>query len=77
MLEEFDNRVLIGEIYLPVERLIAYYGKNLMGAHLPFNFQLLNTVWTAPPCRVDRGYEAALPDGGWPTGFSAITTGHA
>ena len=31
VLEEFENRVLIGEIYLPVERLVAYYGKNLTG----------------------------------------------
>ena len=51
VLEEFDDRVLIGEIYLPVERLVTYYGKNLMGAHLPFNFQLLNTDWTAPQHR--------------------------
>jgi hypothetical protein len=33
-------RVLIGEIYLPLERLVAYYGVDLSGAHLPFNFQL-------------------------------------
>ncbi|MFZ3327583.1 MAG: alpha-amylase family glycosyl hydrolase, partial [Methylocella sp.] len=32
VVEEFENRVLIGEIYLPVEKLVAYYGKNLMGA---------------------------------------------
>jgi alpha-glucosidase len=61
------NRVLIGEIYLPVERLVAYYGKNLTGAHLPFNFQLLNTAWTAPHiAELIENYEAALPDGGWP-----------
>jgi hypothetical protein len=24
---------LIGEIYLPVDRLVTYYGENLMGAH--------------------------------------------
>jgi alpha-glucosidase len=58
---------LIGEIYLPVERLVAYYGKNLMGAHLPFNFQLLNTTWTAPRIAdLIEKYEAALPEGGWP-----------
>src|ERR1700724_3302675 len=67
VLEEFDNRVLIGEIYLPVERLVAYYGKNLTGAHLPFNFQLLNTAWTAPHiAELIENYETALPDGGWP-----------
>jgi alpha-glucosidase len=34
-------RVLIGEAYLPIERLMAYYGVNLSGFHLPFNFHLL------------------------------------
>src|SRR3712207_5404123 len=29
MLEKFHDRVLIGEIYLPLERLVAYYGKDL------------------------------------------------
>ena len=38
----FPDRVLIGEIYLPIERLVAYYGKELGGVHLPFNFQLLD-----------------------------------
>ncbi|MGA9487268.1 MAG: alpha-amylase family glycosyl hydrolase, partial [Methylocella sp.] len=67
VLEEFDDRVLIGEIYLPVERLVTYYGQNLMGAHLPFNFQLLNTNWTAPRiAELIARYEAALPEGGWP-----------
>jgi hypothetical protein len=26
--EEFPDRLLIGEIYLPVERLVAYYGRD-------------------------------------------------
>jgi alpha-glucosidase len=39
------DRLLIGEIYLPVKRLVAYYGPNLMGAHLPFNFNLMFIDW--------------------------------
>ncbi len=35
--------MLIGEIYLPLERLVAYYGTDLEGVHLPFNFQLLQS----------------------------------
>jgi alpha-glucosidase len=66
-LDEFDDRVLIGEIYLPLERLVAYYGQNLSGAHLPFNFQLLSTAWNARDiARLIEEYEAALPAGGWP-----------
>ena len=41
VVEEYDDRMLVGEIYLPVERLIAYYGASGKGAHLPFNFQLI------------------------------------
>jgi alpha-glucosidase len=66
-LDEFDDRVLIGEIYLPLERLVAYYGQDLSGAHLPFNFQLLSTAWNARDiARLIEEYEAALPAGGWP-----------
>ena len=59
--------MLIGEIYLPVERLAAYYGRDLCGAHLPFNFSLLETPWQARAIAalIDR-YEAALPEGAWP-----------
>jgi alpha-glucosidase len=64
---EFDNRVLIGEIYLPLDRLVTYYGKDLSGVQLPFNFQLLQTVWDATViANLTEGYEKALPQGGWP-----------
>ena len=68
VLEEFDERVLIGEIYLPVERLVTYYGtEELPGAHLPFNFQLIFASWTAPAlARMIEDYESHLPDSGWP-----------
>jgi alpha-glucosidase len=65
--DEFPDRVLIGEIYLPLERLVAYYGRDLAGMHLPFNFSLLSTSWDAPSiARLISEYEAALPAGGWP-----------
>ena len=43
--------LLIGEIYLPIERLVAYYGRDLEGAHLPFNFQLIGADWHAGKLR--------------------------
>ena len=65
--DEFSDRVLIGEIYLPLERLVAYYGRNLAGVHLPFNFSLLSASWHAHSiARLISEYEAALPAGGWP-----------
>ena len=47
VVDEFPGRLLIGEIYLPIERLVAYCGRNLEGAHLPFNFSLLSVAWNA------------------------------
>ena len=32
-----------GEAYLPIKRLMAYYGADLSGFHLPFNFHLIST----------------------------------
>jgi alpha-glucosidase len=67
ILDRYDERVLIGEIYLPLERLVAYYGKDLTGAHLPFNFQLIQTAWNAREiAKLVEDYERALPAGGWP-----------
>ena len=66
-IDEFPDRLLIGEIYLPVERLIAYYGRDLGGVHLPFNFALLSVRWDAKSIRsLIAEYEGALPRGGWP-----------
>ena len=67
VLDEFPDRVLIGEIYLPIERLVAYYGRDLEGTHLPFNFALLEVPWRARDiAKLIDDYEAALPPGGWP-----------
>jgi len=62
------DRVLVGEIYLPLERLVRYYGPpEAPGVHLPFNFQLVEAPWDARglAARI-AAYEAALPDGAWP-----------
>ena len=62
------DRLLIGEIYLPVQRLAAYYGPGLSGVHLPFNFNLMWAKWQpAPILQLIREYEAVLPPGGWPS----------
>ena len=67
LFDEYPERVLIGEIYLPVERLVQYYGHDLRGAHLPFNFQLIAAKWDARHlARLIEEYESALPAGGWP-----------
>ena len=65
--DDYPQRVLIGEIYLPIERLMHYYGRETPEVHLPFNFQLIDAPWEARSlARLIADYEAALPPGGWP-----------
>ena len=75
VLNEFSDgrsdRLLIGETYLPIPRLMAYYGRDqagvLQGAQLPFNFHLIGAHWQAESIdRLVREYEAALPPGAAP-----------
>lgn len=65
--DRYGGRVLIGEIYLPVEKLVSYYGANGTGIHLPYNFQLINLPWEARTIAAAIGaYEALLPTFAWP-----------
>jgi alpha-glucosidase len=68
VMDAYPGRVLIGEIYLPPRRLVAYYGVEAAPeAHFPFNFLLLNVPWQADVVsEAILGYEAALPPHGWP-----------
>jgi alpha-glucosidase len=65
--DSYGDRVLIGEIYLPLERLMHYYGREAAGVHLPFNFALVTANWEARGlATMIADYEAALPPAGWP-----------
>lgn len=65
--DSYGERVLIGEIYLPLERLMHYYGREEPGVHMPFNFGLIGAPWDARAlAAMIAAYEAALPPGGWP-----------
>lgn len=74
LLDQYGDRVLIGEIYLPLKALVRYYGEpvedpmpHLDEAQMPFNFLLIRTAWDAEPiATLIRDYEAALPAGAWP-----------
>lgn len=58
---------LIGEMYLPIERLVAYYGEAGSGLHLPTNFHLILQRWDARTIAAFvEAYEAALPGYAWP-----------
>jgi alpha-glucosidase len=65
--DEYGDRLMIGEAYLPLDRLMAYYGVDLGGFQLPFNFHLISTQWQpAAIAGLIDTYERALPPGGWP-----------
>ncbi len=66
--DEFEDRLLIGEVFGTPRKLLRYYGPNLNdGVHLPFNFSLLNTPWTSSNIiRNIVEYENTLPSGAWP-----------
>jgi alpha-glucosidase len=67
LLDRYPERVMIGEIYLPIGKLVTYYGSAHDGAHLPFNFQLITLPWDARQISAAISeYEGALPAGAWP-----------
>ena len=82
VLDGYPDRLLIGEIYLPLDRLVSYYGGTapvadqnvteaeanaLTGAQMPFNFHLILSAWRADTiAELIRQYEALLPPGAWP-----------
>ena len=67
VMDGYPDRLMIGEVYLPVERLVTYYGAGGDGCHLPFNFQLIDEPWRATAiASAVQAYEAALPAHGWP-----------
>lgn len=68
VLDSYDDRMMVGETYLPNDMLMTYYGSaDMLECHLPFNFQLITARWNAAGVRkmVDD-YEAVLPPDAWP-----------
>ena len=82
VMNAYSDRLLIGEIYLPLDRLVTYYGvtaqladanvpdpaaHSLRGADMPFNFHLILSPWNAATvATLIQQYEALLPPGAWP-----------
>jgi alpha-glucosidase len=68
LLDSYGDRVLIGEVWAePRARWAQYFGAQLDGLHLPFNFELLHLPWKADLFRASvDNLEAALPPGAWP-----------
>jgi alpha-glucosidase len=67
VLDEFDDRCGIGELWGELPRWVRYYGKSGDELQLPFNFRLMGQPWQADAMRqsVDE-LEATLPAFAWP-----------
>ena len=68
VVDAYGERILIGELYLPIDRMVRYYGEQLDEIHLPFNFQLvIMPTWEASAIQqiVDT-YTGTLPPDAWP-----------
>lgn len=64
-----DDRLLAGELYLPPEELVRYYGSDGQPElHLPFNLLLPWSPWTAEGLSdlIER-YERHVPEATWST----------
>lgn len=66
--DSYNDRALIGEIFLPNDRHARWYGTaERPEVHLPFNFQLIENAWEASGLtQLIEAYEASLPAFGWP-----------
>lgn len=67
VLDEFNDRCGIGELWGPLPRWVKYFGENGDELQLPFNFRLMDMPWSAMAMRnsVDN-MEAILPPFAWP-----------
>ena len=76
VLDEYEDRVAVGEVFGSAEEISRYYGEAaLNGLHLAFNFQLIHesepfnqySPWNAETLRrIVRNAEAAMPSGAQP-----------
>lgn len=67
--DEFGNETMLaGELYLPVEQAVTYYGHETPELHLPFNMRLAWTSWNAEEmARTIETYIQHVPPHGWPS----------
>jgi alpha-glucosidase len=67
VLDEYDDRVLCGEVQGKTDRIGHFYGADKPRLHLPLNFALLDTKWDALSLQATiDSYFNALPEGAWP-----------
>jgi alpha-glucosidase len=67
VIDEFDGRLLCGEVQGKIDRIGHFYGNDHPRLHLPLNFSLLDSAWDALSLQgtIDA-YLNAIPDNAWP-----------
>ncbi|HEY8520678.1 MAG TPA: alpha-amylase family glycosyl hydrolase [Gammaproteobacteria bacterium] len=61
------ERVLLGELYLPLAKVMAFYGGARPELHLPLHMSLSWTPWDADALATAlEDHQGAVPPGGWP-----------
>lgn len=66
--EYSPERMLCGELYLPVKQLVAYYGYRSPELHMPLNLEIAWADWSGDEMvKIIEGYCRELPSDAWPT----------
>ncbi len=67
VVDEYDDRVLLGELYLGVDEIVTYYGDENPEIHLPLNPQFASLPWSAEELHGSIShYLGKIPEHGWP-----------
>jgi alpha-glucosidase len=67
VIDEFSNRVLLGEVQGGIGRIGHFYAGKRPRFHLPLNFLLLDSQWDAVSLAANLDqYLNAIPEGAWP-----------
>jgi alpha-glucosidase len=67
VLDEYDGRLLCGEVQGKTDRIGHFYGNSKPRLHLPLNFALLDSEWDAISLQATiDAYFNAIPEGAWP-----------
>jgi alpha-glucosidase len=67
VIDEFEGRVLCGEVQGKTDRIGHFYGQDNPRMHLPLNFVLLDSQWDAISLQGNiDAYLNAIPDKAWP-----------
>lgn len=67
LIDEYGDRLLAGELYLDIQKIVGFYGKEVPELHLPLNPVFGSLSWSAQGLHeVIEQYMDALPERGWP-----------